>query len=103
MSGHRGPSPSPIGGPGPPAIGRSQLSGGGSINSLRHHAVEQGALSYWIQSLTSHVAVPSCPSFQLHISCETAALWSDRRSSSGSKGGWEEVCCNSSTETCPSC
>lgn len=49
MSGHRGPSPSPIGGPGPRAIGRSQLSGGGSINSLRHHAVEQAALSYWTQ------------------------------------------------------
>lgn len=32
VSGHRGPSPRPIGGPGPQAIGRSQLSGGGSIN-----------------------------------------------------------------------
>lgn len=53
------------------------------------------------KSLTSHVAVPSCPSFQLHFSCEGAALWSDRRSSS-SKGGWEEECRDPCTETCPS-
>lgn len=91
VSGLQGPYPSTVGGPGPRAIGRSQLSGGGSINSLWRHAVEQAALSYWTQGLTSHPVVLSSPGFQLRISCEVGRKpcgSCGRTGAAGRQGGW---------------